>query len=194
VLVVNSVYAIPFHSSYRALNEALGGWQLSQAYQFQTGPPLSVTTGSDIAGVGPGSGPQFLNVTPGANLKAGGHFSSTGTDGKLWFNIKNPDGSLIFTQPAAGTLTTQHNRNIIRAPGQAYYNASIQKHFIIYRQQTLSFRVDAFNFPNHPNWNAPDTNYSGENLTTNTYSNATFGTVTQKNGQRSLQGSLRYSF
>jgi hypothetical protein len=194
VLVLNSVYAIPFHSSYRALNEALGGWQLTQAYQFQSGPPLSVTTGSDIAGVGPGSGPQFLNVTPGANLKASGSFSKTGTDGKLWFNIKNPDGSLIFTTPTPGTFTTQHNRNIIRGPGQAYFNASIQKHFAIYQEQTLTFRFDAFNFPNHPNWNAPDTNFSGESLQTNSYSNATFGTVTQKNGQRSMQASLRYSF
>jgi hypothetical protein len=193
VLVINSVYTIPFRSSYRALREALGGWQLTQVYQLQSGPPQSVTTGNDVAGVGPGSGPQFLNVTPGANLKASGKFSN-GSDGKLWFNTKNPDGSLIFTLPTAGTFTTEHVRNIIRAPGQSYFNASIQKHFTIYREQLLSFRVDAFNFPNHPNWNAPDTNYSGENLTTNSYSNSTFGTVTQKNGQRSLQGSLRYSF
>jgi hypothetical protein len=44
--------------------------------------------------------------------------------------------------------------------------------------------VDAFDFPNHPNWNAPDTSFTS----------STFGQVTQKNGNRSLQGSLRYAF
>jgi hypothetical protein len=194
VLVLNSVYAIPFHSGSSLLNEALAGWQLSQAYQFQSGPPLSVTTGNDIAGVGPGSGPQFLNVTPGANLKGNGHFSK-GADGNSWFNTKNPDGTLIFTLPTAGTFTSEHVRNILRAPGQAYFNASIQKKFTIYHEQKLSFRFDAFDFPNHPNWNAPDTNFSGETITgTPAYTDATFGKVTQKNNQRSMQASLRYSF
>jgi hypothetical protein len=176
------------------LNEALGGWQLTQAYQLQSGPPLSVTTGNDVAGVGPGSGPQFLNVTPGASLHANGKFSH-GADSNSWFNTKNPDGSLIFTLPTAGTFTTEHVRNILRAPGQAYFNASIQKRFVIYKTQSLSFRFDAFDFPNHPNWNAPDTNFSGETTTgTPAYTDPTFGKVTQKNNQRSLQVSLRYSF
>lgn len=193
VLVINSVYEIPFHTGRRMLNEALGGWQLSQAYQFQSGPPLSVTTGNDVAGVGPGSGAQFLNVTPGANLKGNRHFSH-GADGNSWFNTKNPDGSLIFTLPTPGTFTTEHVRNILRAPGQEYFNASIQKRFVTYREQYLTFRFDAFDFPNHPNWNAPDTGFSGENLTTNSYTDTTFGKVTQKNAQRSMQASLRYSF
>jgi hypothetical protein len=36
----------------------------------------------------------------------------------------------------------------------------------------------------HPNWSAPDS----------TYTDATFGKVTSKTGQRSMQASLRYSF
>ena len=53
-LVLNSVAMIPFRSRSRIANEALGGWQLAQAYQFQTGTPFTVSTSQDMAGVGPG--------------------------------------------------------------------------------------------------------------------------------------------
>jgi hypothetical protein len=85
------------------------------------------------------------------------------------------------------------NRNILRAPGQSYFNASLQKRFPIYESSTLNFRVDAFDFPNHPNWNSPDSTYVDQALYGDT-SSPTFGKVTQKNNQRSLQLSLRYSF
>ena len=85
---------------------------------------------------------------------------------------------------AAGTFTPQRNRNILYAPGSANYNASLQKRFQTFENQFLTFRFDAFNFPNHPNWAAPDS----------TYTDATFGKVTSKTGQRSMQASLRYSF
>jgi hypothetical protein len=82
------------------------------------------------------------------------------------------------------TFTTQHNRNLIYGPGSANFNASLQKRFQTFENQSLSFRFDAFNFINHPNWSAPDS----------TYTDAAFGKVTSKTGQRALQASLRYSF
>jgi hypothetical protein len=183
VLVLNSVYEIPFRSRFRVFKEAFGGWQLTQAYQFQTGAPISIATGTDVAGVGPGSGNQLLQVAPGAKLKGNGKFSN-GADNNSWFNTTTGGGAPIFTLPTAGTFTTQRVRNLLRAPGQEYFNAAILKRFNTFEGQSFSFRFDAFDFPNHPNWNAPDTNYA----------DSTFGKVTQKNGQRSMQASLRYSF
>ena len=183
VLAINSVYRIPFHSGYRILNEGLEGWQLSQSYQFQTGTALSVATSSDVAGVGSGFQSQLLQITPGANLKGNGKFS-VGADANSWFATKNADGSSIFTLPTAGTFTSQRNRNILVGPGAAYYNASLQKRFQIVESQSLTFRFDAFNFLNHPNLAQPDS----------TYTDAAFGKVTSKTGQRSMQASLRYSF
>jgi len=193
VMAINAVYQIPFHSGSHLLNESLSGWQLTQAYQFQTGAPFSVATTQDIAGVGPGSGAQLLQIAPGAVLKGNGKFSKSNTDSNQWFKVVNTDDTQIFTTPTAGTFTAQHNRNILRAPGQAYYNASLQKRFHVYDIQALTFRVDAFNFPNHPNLNSPDSTYVDQAAYGNT-SSPTFGKVTSKNGQRSLQGSLRYSF
>jgi hypothetical protein len=193
VMAINSVYEIPFKSSSRLVNESLGGWQLTQTYQFQTGAPFSVATTQDIAGVGAGSGAQLLQITPGAKLAGKRQFSNSPTSSTSWFNTINADNSQIFTTAPAGTFTSQFNRNILRAPGQEYYNASLQKHFAIYENQTVAFRVDAFNFPNHPNWNSPDSTYVDQPLYGNNTS-PTFGKVTSKNGQRSLQVSLRYSF
>jgi Carboxypeptidase regulatory-like domain len=183
VLVLDSAYSIPFRSKYRLLNESIGGWQLTQAYQFQGGSPFSIVTGTDVAGVGAGSGSQFFQVTPGAKLSGNKKFSN-GADNNSWFNTTNADGSPIFILPAAGTFTTQHVRNLLYGPAQKHFNVAILKQFPIFREQSLSFRLDAFDFPNHPNWNFPDTNYG----------DATFGKVTQKNEQRSMQASLRYSF
>jgi hypothetical protein len=177
VLVLNSVYHIPFHTGSRFANEALGGWQLSQAYQFQTGTPLNVLTSQDIAGVGAGFQGQFLQIAPGATLHGNGKFSN-GKDSNFWFNPS------AFSLPAPGTFTSQHNRNLIYGPGQASFNASLQKRFATFEGQALSFRFDAFDFPNHPNWSAPDS----------TYTDAAFGKVTSKTGQRAMQASLRYSF
>lgn len=182
-LVLNAVYAIPFRSDNPLLRGGLAGWQLTQAYQFQTGAPISVSTGTDIAGVGPGSGPQLLQIAPGASLKGNGKFSH-GADSNSWFATTSGDGTPIFITPTPGTFTAQHNRNILRAPGQAYYNAALLKSFLLFHEEAIAFRLDAFDFVNHPNWNAPDTNYT----------DATFGKVTQKNSQRSMQASLRYSF
>jgi len=176
-LTMNAITEIPFHSNSRLANEALGGWQLSQIYNFQTGVPGSITTGSDIAGVGTGGGAQFYSVVDGASLNAQGKFS-TGSDQNFWFN------PAAFTAPAPNTFTTQHNRNILRAPGVMNFNAGLQKRFNTFENQYLTFRFEAFNFPNHPNLSAPDTNPTS----------STFGRVTSKTGQRSMQASLRYTF
>ena len=111
-------------------------------------------------------------------MKGNGKFSNSTTDSNSWFNVGTASAP-IFTTPTAGTFTAQKNRNILRAPGQDYFNASLQKTLChLRRSVALNFRIDAFDFPNHPNWNAPDT----------TYVDAAFGKVTSKNLQRSLQG------
>jgi hypothetical protein len=185
VLVINSVYRIPFHKGNHLTNEALEGWQLSQSYQFQTGTAFSVATSQDIAGVGAGFQSQLLQITPGANLKGNGQFTNASNPGGQWFNIKNSDGTAIFSTPTPGTFTTQSNRNILVGPGAAYFNASLQKRFQTFEDQGLTFRLDAFDFPNHPNWAQPDS----------TYVDSTFGQVISKTTiQRTLQASLRYSF
>jgi hypothetical protein len=57
VAVVNVIYQLPFFKDSKTImGRLLGDWQLSEVTQFQTGSPVSVQTGDDFAGVGPGSG------------------------------------------------------------------------------------------------------------------------------------------
>jgi hypothetical protein len=58
------------------------------------------------------------------------------------------------------------------------------KEFAITERHRALFRVESFNWPNHPNWGGVDSNPRS----------ATFGKVTGKSSERNLQLSLRYSF
>jgi hypothetical protein len=178
VLVVNAVYELPFfRTGNRILREALGGWQLTQADQFQTGTPFSVATSSDIAGVGTGGGPQLLAINPGVALGGNRKFS-TGSDSNFYYNLA------AFSYAPAGTFTSQRNRNVLRNPGIQSWNAGLLKRFPTFEGQNLIFRFEAFNFINHSNLSPVDA----------TFTDANFGRVVSKTGQRQMQASLRYSF
>src|SRR5262249_29827940 len=59
VLVLNWVYDLPFFKDQSRLSgKVLGGWKFTGVTQFQTGTPITIQTGDDIAGVGAGSGNQ----------------------------------------------------------------------------------------------------------------------------------------
>jgi len=104
--VSNYIYKVPFFKNRRDLvGYALGGWEISGIFQYQTGTPFSVRTTQDIAGVGTGSGNQFWNQV-GDNSISTGDFTPTGL---VWFKTS------VFTQPAAGTFGTQQ-RNGLRGP------------------------------------------------------------------------------
>jgi hypothetical protein len=178
VLVLNAEYQLPTLRGHNLLvRESLGGWQITQADQFQTGSPFSVASGTDYAGVGVGGGAQMLQIVPGANLGGNRKFS-TGSDSNFFYN------PAAFAAPTAGTFTTQRNRNVLRNPGQQNWNAGLLKRFPTVEGQDLIFRFEAFNFINHPNLAAVDANPTS----------STFGRVVSKTGQRQMQVSLRYTF
>jgi hypothetical protein len=200
-LVLNYIYELPFfRDKSQWTGKLLGGWQITGVTQFQTGWPVTVGTGDDFAGIG-GVGNlqdnpddnralQIWNVSGDPKLSRGEQqFSYSNSDQNFWFRTTNPDGTAMFTPPAAGTFTTQRNRNLIHGAGFQNWNLGIFKGFQISERHSLQFRCEMFNFINHPNWGgenggAPDTRPRS----------ATFGRITSKGGQRQLQLSLRYSF
>jgi hypothetical protein len=186
VMVVAGIYELPvFRDHSKWTGKLLGGWTISEISQFQTGTPLSVTTGDDFAGVGPGSGAQFWIVNGNPNLSRGDRsFSDSTTDQNYWFLTKNPDGTPIFTAPAAGTFNTDRVRNFLYGPGFQNHNLGVFKDFHVKETQKVTFRFEAFNWPNHPNWNNPTTDPRS----------SSFGKVTTKSSERNLQFALRYSF
>ena len=185
VMVLNFIYEVPlFRDTQRLSGKLLGGWQFTGVSQFQSGTPFTVSTGDDFAGVGVGSGNQYWNISGNSNLPRGDRkFSEGATDQNFWFAARNADGTSIFRAPAAGTFGNQ-TRNTLYQPGFQNWNLALFKNFPFKEHHRVQFRLEAYNWPNHPNFGNADTNpLSG-----------TFGKVTGKASERQLQLSLRYSF
>jgi len=184
VFITNFVWEMPFfNGSSGVLRTTLGGWQVSGVVQAQTGAPITIGNGDDYLGIGSTNGkPWNLSGDPArpqafANVNAAGNYTGI-TD--YWFT---PTG--YATRPANGTLPNQ-NRNSIgfNNVGFQNWNLALFKSFRFAERHTVQLRGEAFNFPNHPNWNGVDTNPTS----------ATFGLVTGKSSERNVQVSLRYSF
>jgi hypothetical protein len=194
-LVANFLYEIPFKPGNPVLKQVIGGWQVSAVAQFQTGTPCGVLGANDYAGVGLDTNfncgvtqGQFFNVN-GTPLVTG-QFAANGTsDPRYWFNVQNPDGSAIFTAPAANTFSTQRVRNIIYQPGFQNWNAGLFKAFPIKERVGFQFRAEAFNVFNHPNLGGASGGGVGFNP-----NSANFGKVTTKGSERNMQLSLRLYF
>ncbi len=189
VLVVYASWELPiFKDRSRWTGKAFGGWTLSGTSQWQSGTPFSIGFGDDDAGVGPGSGGQFAIVTGDPKLGSSDRaFASNNADNAFWFRTTGANGSPIFTRPPQGTFNTARVRNLLYRPGVQSHNLGLFKDFSITERHRITFRAEAFNWLNHPNWNTPDTNPR----------NATFGKVTAKGDftvPRQLQFALRYSF
>ena len=201
-LVINYLYALPFFRNQNTITgKIIGGWQLSGSSQFQTGQPCGVGTNNDYAGVGEvgsfGCGTntsegQFWvkNGSPHILKKFSGY---PGQQGNKYFSTTNPDGSPIFTQPAAGTFNLQNGvRDSIYGPGFQNWNLSLKKNFPINDRAGFEFNADAYNFINHPNW-AQIGQAGGLQLNPTA---GTFGQVTQKStsNPRNIQVGLRFVF
>jgi hypothetical protein len=170
----------------------LGGWQVSGTAQFQTGTPCGIGSNNDYANLGEygsfgcGSEGQFWNIN--GNPTSLGNFAGpSGTNGSpTYYSIKNPNGSSIFTAPAAGTINLQPGvRNSVYGPGFQDWNIALFKKFALNETTDFQFRAEAYDFPNHPNWSAPSFNPTSSQ----------FGEVTSKTTLvRTLQLSLRFDF
>jgi Carboxypeptidase regulatory-like domain len=192
VLVLNAVYQLPFFKDRGTLaGKLFGGWTISGISQFQTGTPFSITTNDDFAGVGPGSGRQFW-VLNGA-VTQDNKFSDSATDSNFWFRGN-------FTPPPAGTFNTQRVKNMIYGPGFQNHNLTLFKEFFVTEGHRIQFRVEAYNWLNHPNLGGGSgtgaydfNNGTASGIDLNPRS-STFGKVTTKGSERQLQFALRYQF
>lgn len=194
IAVVNFIYELPFmKNNGNAFAKAiLGGWQVSGVAQFQTGRPYTVATGDDFAGVGTGSGSQLWQLN--GDIVYDGNFTNAG-EANYWLNAKpNAAGQqTLFVQPRAGTFVTDRLRNIIRGSGFQNWNLSAFKNFKIGERVNIQFRADGYNFVNHPNWGGSNGDDSTFRVNVNP-TNAQFGRITGKGGERNMQFGLRFGF
>ena len=176
-LILSYVYNLPFRSRTSLAGKIFGNWVLSGINQFESGTPFSVRQNIDYAGVGPGSGNQFWNVTGDTNGCSTSFLPGVGA--KLYCTD-------VFSAPAQGTFATGNSRNIFSNPGFWEWNMAVHKQFPIpiNERTNLEFRAEAFNLLNHPNWGSANSNPVS----------SSFMLVTSKTSNRNLQFELKISF
>lgn len=181
-----AVYQLPFGkgkqflNGSRALDEAVGGWQIAGTVVLQTGNPFTVYGNQANYSL---AGAVFPNWNPGVSWKPSGQSINN------WFN------PAAFLEPAPGTWGNVR-RNSLFGPGINTFNLSAAKGFDIPFKEgvNVEFRADAQNVFNHPAFGTPNnTNLSGAAGVGQPYSGT--GPITSTTvGGRNLQLALRVSF
>ncbi|HEV2417604.1 MAG TPA: carboxypeptidase-like regulatory domain-containing protein [Terriglobia bacterium] len=197
----NAAYSVVLPSPGRGKLEdgILNGWQLSGITQLESGPNLT----------------GYQNQNFGMNLNSAKIPGTT-------FNISNvsllgtPDIQLnpvLTCNPRANLAPHQYiNASCFAMPtqigqngptilppvyGPAYFDSDLGlfKTFKITESKSLQFRIDGYNFMNHPLWS-----FNGGNLglsfdpTSGKVNNPTFGTVTTKQGHRIIEMTVKFYF
>jgi hypothetical protein len=170
------VYVIPTGSLTKNSAVARGllaNWSLVGIVGASSGPALNVVTGTDQVGVGYSAGQRpdpVAGVSP-------------------YLNSSNPR---LFLNPAAFDSATPKAQkrfgylgfDTVRGPGAFTWDASVHKSWKIRENQELTFRLEMFNWLNHPVLGNPGTSTSS----------STFGQINGSGSGRQLQLALRYSF
>jgi hypothetical protein len=178
VLSLYYIYDLPFwRSPTNLIQNLLGGWQISGATFLRSGTPFSITRNDDRAGVGDGGFGQPVDLVGDPDAGANGKFSN-GSDDNFAFN------PAAFAQAPQGRFGNAP-RNNLRNPGDQQWDIAFFKNFSLAGTHKAQFRVEVFNFPNHPNLNGPVTDITSPN----------FGrSITKDGNRRDIQLALRYLF
>lgn len=171
------IYSIPrFTTSNRFLQSAFGGWQLNGITTLQGGTPFNLSMNTDAANTS-SQGAQRPNLlkTPVWNCGAG-HL--IGCIDKSAFAVPGNIAQGIFAYGNAG-------RNILRGPHLFNTDMSLFKSFQLKERLSFTFRAEAFNIWNNPEFSNPNANIEA----------ATFGNITGTSvGARVIQLGGKLSF
>lgn len=162
------------------VNQIVGGWQVGSIITVQSGRTINPVTCSDQSNTGGGNCEDRLNAT-GVGWKLPAGERST----ERWFNAS------AFSLQPFGTYGNG-GRNLMMGPSMRAWDFSAHKNFFIGEDHRLTFRFEAFNFPNHPNWGNPGNNWGTNDPARPSSSfNVIRGTNTS---MRELQFGLKYDF
>jgi hypothetical protein len=210
--IFNIAYSVelPKFTTNRAFGGVVNGWQVSGITQIQSGANLTANAsgnfslalnGAIILGSISTLNPKGINIS---------NVSLLGTpdiqlNPILTCNPTSNLGPHQYINPSCFGVPTQIGQNgptvLPAIYGPAFFNADLGlfKNFPIKEAMKLQFRIDAFNFLNHPLWSFP----SAQNLAlgytqsaSGTFSLSTplFGTATEKQGNRIVQLAVKFYF
>lgn len=147
-----SVLALPFGNGRkffsgapRAADAVIGGWQLSNTLQIQSGRPFTVYSGLNTFSNVVGS----LADCNGCSREEGKLILESGRN--FWFDSTS---RVKFTAPAPGSIGNT-KRNFFIGPRSFVMGASLSKNFRFTERFNFDLRVDATNLTNTPSFAAP---------------------------------------
>ena len=174
----STVYEIPQfgNSLSRAI---LGAWQISGIVRIQSGSWFRVSSGTDSATLTSSAlSNQPDQILPNVYAEDQGVFP------KFWLNRAAFGPARTTGKNPYQPTQIWGNAAQYEGPGQIVIDTGLSRTFQLTEGQSLQFRVEAFNMPNHLNPGNPDTSMTG----------AFFGQIRTAGNPRILQLALKYQF
>lgn len=200
--IFNAAYSIELGNFTRNKigGGVINGWQLSGITQIQSGANLTGFSGSANFGLNLNS----VNI-PGTNYVVSNASLLGTTDIQLNPILTcNPTSNLKphqYINASCFSFPTQIGQNgpteLPAIYGPAYFNwdLGLFKNFQITESKKLQFRVNGYNFLNHPLWSFNGSHLTlGFDGTTGKMNTPDFGIVTDKQGRRIIQLAVKFFF
>jgi hypothetical protein len=189
------IYTLPVGKGQRfgdnlpkVLDALVGGWDASALVIMQSGQPFSVSsqhTTLPVSGTSPGN---TYAVYSGTDYSVG----SVQRNGAGVFFF-TPAQVAEFSAPGAFQLGNS-GRNVFRNPTFNEVDASLGKKFRITERHVVSFRAEAYNVFNHPNFGLASSNLNINTPSTFGKFSTTLGTQVGGSSARTMQIAMRYDF
>jgi len=176
----------------RAEKLIVNDWELAPLMHIQSGAPFTVTSGQDnsltdvgndrpnmVAGVNPYAEVTFRKLSGAANRE----YLNPSAFQQVWQTA----GCASATANGCPALGTYGNisKNSFRGPKSLQLDAQISRIFQIHENWSTTFRLEAFNVLNHPDFSNPSASLTS----------STFGQVSSTtNAARVFQGSVKVNF
>lgn len=168
----------------RALDEAVGGWELDPFVFLGTGTPIDLSVNNSAGGVF--SRPDLVGDP---------HFGTTKKNGEVYlfnaaaFAIPPTNSSGIYYRP--GTVS----RNEFYGPGYDSVDLALHKVFSVTERVKPDFRVQAYNLFNHPQFEGANNTNISTYLVNGTPSGlGEVGQSLRQASERELEMALRITF
>ncbi len=152
----------------RSLRRWLRNWQLSSTTRMYTGQPFTPRVSNVDLNLGEANRPDRI---------AKGRLDVRTPE--RWFDL-----AAFPPVPLGAYRMGNSGRNILDGPAAMNVNLSLSRRFYLGERGTMQFRSEAFNVPNHPNFQLPEEIVNAINS----------GVITQAGQARVFQFGLRYQF
>jgi hypothetical protein len=187
-------YPLPFQVKSKSMALIANGWTVDSIGTFNTGLPFTARLTSSVSRDLSSVLVERPNLNPGFSSNpihgtTGGGCAGIAAGAKLGGATRyfNP---CAFANPAAGTYGSL-GRNTIVGPPLRDVDFALQKAFKPGEKETLTFRAEAFNIMNHPNFGLPNTSA----LNAQGAPNASAGVITYTiTSSRQIEFALRLNF